>query len=246
MKRSYALQSVIGICLLTLVLSCHKRGEFEVPCKILKIAHVDRTGSGAPYDSYAGYFTYTPWGDPERITWDLKTTGRPDYVFRYDKKHRLIGFDGLFDGTVFDFVTRYQYDGDRIASDTFWYSGGDINNFRATAYGYIVNKYTYDSKGRIIRIDSQTNFGNPPYFTTYDYDAAGNKVRAGAVYDNKKSYLRTNVWLMFVTRDFSVNNYKVADEYNKKGLPLTYNSDVLTFMNSFINEIDYSCDNKYH
>ena len=118
--------------------------------------------------------------------------------------------------------------------------------FRESAYGYIVNQYTYDSKGRIIRIDSKNNFGHPPYFTTYAYDAAGNKVRTGAVYDNKKSYLRTNAWLMFITRDFSVNNYKVADEYNKKGLPLTYNSTVLTFMNSLVNEFDYNCDHKSH
>lgn len=246
MKRSFVIQSIIGICMLTLVLSCHKRGEFEVPCKLLKIAHVDRTGSGQPYDSYAAYLTYTSWGDPAKITWDLTTTGRPNYIFKYDNKRRLTRFDGMFDGNVFDFVTKYMYEGDKIVADTFWYSGQDVNNFRETAYGYIVNKYTYDSKGRIIRIDSQNNFGHPPYFTTYAYDAAGNKVRSGAVYDNKKSYLRTNAWLMFVTRDFSMNNYKVADEYNKKGLPLTYENTVLTFMNSLVNEFDYSCDNKNH
>lgn len=246
MKRSIVLQSIIGVCMLSLVLSCHKRGEFEVPCKLLKIAHADRTGL-YPYDNYAGYLTYTSWGDPARITWDLKSTGRPDYVFKYDHKRRLTEFNGMFDGTVFDFVTRYIYDAsNKIVADTFWYSGQDVNNFRESAYGYIVNHYTYDSKGRIIRIDSQNNFGHPPYFTTYAYDAAGNKVRQGAVYDNKKSYLRTNAWLMFITRDFSVNNYKVADEYNKKGLPLTYNSTVLTFMNSLVNEFDYNCDYKNH
>lgn len=242
MKRIDVLKLVAVFCLPVLFLSCHKRGEFEVPCKILKLAFVDRGGSGGPASSYAGYFTYTPWGDPEKITWDNKTTGRPDYFFTYNKKRQLTRFEGLYNSMVFDFVTIYTYDGDKITGDSSWFIGTDVNNFRGTAFTTSASKYTYDLKGRIIRVDATTSFGS--FSANFDYDAAGNLIRPGTMYDNKKNYLRTNAWLMLVTKDFSENNRQVADEYNKKGLPLTYNSATLSFLNSFINELDYSCDNK--
>lgn len=242
MKKTFVLKYVAGICLLSIFLSCHKRGEFEVPCKILKIAHVDRTGSSDPTSSYAGYFTYTSWGDPEKITWDRKTTGRPDFFFTYDNKRRLIRYEGLLNSSVFEFVTIYIYEGDKIVGDSSWFIGTDVNNFRGTAFSSTVAKYNYDTKGRIIRVDATTSFGS--FSANFDYDAAGNLVRPGVVYDDKKSLLRTNAWLMLVTKDFSVNNRQVADEYNKQGLPLTYNSTTLPFLNTSINEIDYNCGNK--
>lgn len=244
MKRSFTLQSIIGICMLSLVISCHKKGDIEVPCRLLKIAHFDQTGSDA-VGSYAGFLEYTSWGDPAKITWDDPSTGRPNYIFTYNNKRRLIRFEGLHSGTVFEFVSFYIYEGDKIVGDSSWYLGSDVNNYRQTAYISNVDKYTYDTKGRIIRIDGKSSFGNV-YSTTYAYDAAGNRVRDGATYDNKKSYLRTNSWLMFVNRDFSMNNYRVADEYNKKGLPLIYQNTNLTFMNSLVNEFDYNCDHKNH
>lgn len=240
MKKT-SLQSLAVICLLIIFTSCHKRVEFEVPCKILKIAHVDRTGND-PGQNYSGYFTYTPWGDPSTIKWDTKTTGRPDYFFTYDNKHRLTRFEGLYTNMVFDFVTKYIYEGDKIVGDSSWFIGSDVNNFRGTAFASSVSKYTYDAKGRITRVDSQTNFGS--ITGTFEYDAAGNRVRPDATYDNKKNFLRTNAWLMLVTKDFSMNNPRMADTYNKKGLPLSLGNADLSFLNSFINEIDYSCDNK--
>ena len=213
-----------------------------MPCKIVKIAHVDRTGSGDPTSNYAGYFNYTSWGDPEKITWDLKTTGRPDYFFTYDNKRRLTRFEGLYNSMVFDFVTIYIYEGDKIVGDSSWFIGSNVSNFRGTAFTSSVNSYTYDTKGRIIKVDSKTNFGT--FSANFEYDAAGNRERSGAMYDNKKSYLRTNAWLMLITKDFSMNNPRVADQYNNKDLPLTFNSATLTFLSSIINEISYNCDYK--
>jgi hypothetical protein len=243
MKRTFVLKFAAGICLLSLFLSCHKRGEFEVPCKIMKLANVDRTGGG---NGYAGYFTYTSWGDPSTITWDVKTTGRPDYFFTYDNKRRLTRFEGLYNSSVFDFVTIYNYEGDKITGDSSWFTGTDVNNFRGSAFVSSSSQYTYDMKGRIIKVDGKIKFGMDSIVTsgTFNYDAAGNLVKPGTMYDNKKSFLRTNAWLMLVTRNFSENNQQVADAYNKKGLPLTYNSTTLPFLSSAINEIDYSCDNR--
>lgn len=241
MKKNVALKFIVAICLLSIFLSCHKRGEIEVPCKILKVAHVDRTGTD-PSANYAGFFTYTSWGDPAKITWDAKTTGRPDFFFTYDNNRRLIRYEGLLNSSVFEFVTIYIYEGDKITGDSSWFIGTDVNNFRGTAFTTTVSSYTYDTKGRIIKVDSKSSFGT--FSGTFTYDAAGNLVRPGVVYDDKKSVLRTNAWLMLVTKDFSVNNRQVADEYNKQGLPLTYNTKDLSFLNSFINEIDYDCDFK--
>lgn len=241
MKKTI-LQSIVGICLLSFFLSCHKKGEFEVPCKILKVAKVDRSGSTDPFASYAGYFTYTSWGDPATLTWDRKTTGRPDLFFTYDKNRKLARYEGLQNSMVFEFVTLFNYEGDRIVGDSSWFIGSDVSNFRGTAFSSSASKYTYDTKGRIIRVDAVTNFGS--FSADFNYDAAGNLVRPGVVYDDKKSLLRTNAWLMLVTKDFSQNNRQAADKYNKQGLPLFYDANTLSFFNSLINEIDYNCDHK--
>jgi hypothetical protein len=247
MKRSFTLQSVIGICMMVLVLSCHKRGDFEVPCKLLKMSYVERGAFPETREEYTGIFTYNSWGDPTKIIWDVTATGRPNYFFTYDNKRRLTWFEGSYVAQQFEQITRYIYEGDRIVGDSSWALGNDRNNFRATAWAKDVSTYQYDMKGRIIRVDTKDLNWGSTYTMTFEYDAAGNLVRDGANYDNKKSYLRTNAWLMFVTRDFSVNNPQVADAYNKKGLPLTYQNTTLTFRNnSLVNEFEYSCDHKNH
>jgi hypothetical protein len=245
MKRSF-FQTIICICLLGFFLSCSKRSDFEVPCRII---HVEKTSASTPTDvAYEGFFEYTSWGDPSKITWSETATGRPNYTFKYDKKRRLIQSLGTYAHPFFDFVTNYIYDGsNKIVADSTWYFGSDINNYRTTSYGWNYNQYSYDSKGRIIRIDVTTNFG-PVYVQTYDYDASGNRVNPGAVYDNKKNYLRTNLVFMFFCRNFSVNNYKAADSYNSRGLPTSYSGDAISFipgLNSTVDKIDYDCGHNH-
>jgi hypothetical protein len=242
MKHPFSLQSIICICLPGLILSCSKRGDLEVPCRII---HVEKTNASTPTDVvYDGYFEYTSWGDPSKIIWSETATGRPNYFFKYDNKRRLTQSGGRYAGTVFDHVTNYIYDAsNKIVADSFWYFGSDINNYRATAYGWNYDQYTYDNKGRIIKIDVTTSFG-VNYTQNYTYDANGNLAIPGAVYDNKKNYLRTSLVLMFICRNFSVNNYKAADTYNNKGLPTSFSGEsisLITGMNSLIDKIDYDC-----
>jgi hypothetical protein len=245
MKRSFTLQSVICICMLSIFVSCHKRGDFEVPCKLLKMSYVERGAFPHPQPDYSGTITYNSWGDPTQIIWTMPTTGRPNYFFTYDNKRRLTWFHGLYNASVFDQVTHYVYQGDKIVGDTSWYSGAELANFRTHAWVWDINQYTYDSKGRIIRVDARSSFGHT-YTQTYTYDAAGNLIKDGVTYDDKKNFLRTNSWLMLVTRNFSMNNYQAADAYNKKGLPLSYQNTTINFMNAFLNEFEYSCDHKNH
>jgi YD repeat-containing protein len=245
MKHSFIVRSLIGVCMLTLIFSCRKRGDFEVPCKLLKMSYVERGAFPSPQEEYTGNVTYNAWGDPAQIIWTLTATGRPNYFFNYDNKHRLIRFDAAYSPTNIETVKLYFYQGDKIVSDSNWYYVSDGNNFRGTALIKSATKYSYDAKGRISKIEETTHTGTP-FILNYTYDAAGNMIREGVTYDNKKSFLRTNAWLMFVVRDFSMSNPKLADEYNKKGLPLTYQNTALTFFNAYVNEFEYSCDHKNH
>ncbi len=244
MKPNSILRYGIIACLLFIVLSCHKRKDFEVNCRIIRVANTDPNFPGSDYE---GFFEYTSWGDPSKITWSATTTGRPNYDFIYDNKKRLTKFIATYEGVPgFEFYTKYIYNaGNVIVADTLFYFGDDLNDPRGSALGYILNYYTYDSKGRITRIDSQNQPGGYTYFRNYTYDSNGNLVRGGTTtYDNKKNYLRTNLVLMFISRDYSVNNYIAADTYNNKGLPLTFSTDIY-FQNAAIDEIDYNCGH-YH
>lgn len=243
MKRSITLQYIVLASLLTLALSCHKRGDFEVNCKILKITYDDPQAHSM---DYSGIFEYNSSGDPTKLTWDWTSTGRPDFLFKYDNKRRLSEFIGQYEGSAgFDFYTKYFYGPNNVLLyDTTWFSGPDINNPSQADYGYNVNTYKFDSKGRVIEVDARHSYGGHVIYS-YSYDANGNKIRSdGFTYDDKKNYLRTNTILMFIMRDYSVNNYKVAQAYNNKGLPLSWETDI-TFWNSSIDQIEYNCGHNH-
>jgi hypothetical protein len=241
MKQSFTVKSIIGLCMVTLAVSCHKRGDFEVPCKLLKMSLV---GQLISTDNYQGTVTYNSYGDPTDITWDNPGTGRPHHKFHYDKKHRLVRFDYFYSPTNYEIVRNYTWQGDRITVDTSWFVISDINDYRNTAWLVDTAYYTYDSKGRISKIENHGTYDVTTRIFTYD--ANGNLVNDGATYDNKVNFLRTNYWFMFVNRNFSMNNPRVADQYNKKGLPLSYQNTTISFYQSRLNQFEYSCDHKNH
>jgi hypothetical protein len=103
-----------------------------------------------------------------------------------------------------------------------------------------IEQYTYDAKGRITQIKSQT------YTLTYNYDANGNLVLPNVVYDNKISFRRTNKLWMLLDRDYSENNPFTATTYNDKDLPTIIPNKYTSFMHRGLNlaAIDYSCNTK--
>ncbi|MBL7696845.1 MAG: hypothetical protein JNK79_01755, partial [Chitinophagaceae bacterium] len=84
-------------------------------------------------------------------------------------------------------------------------------------------RYNYDSRGNLIQPDT---------------DGVGN-----LEYDNKPGMLRTHPVLMFIQRNYSVNNPKGATSYNQAGLPDTWYG---TFLEGrgVEDQVVYACDAK--
>jgi len=174
-------------------------------------------------------FTYNALGDPVTVTRDATSTGSPDFLFKYDKKHRLsdlIGAYSIVEVLGVEEWHRYFYDHhDRIISDSFYFFPTIVNG-RPTKGKFgsiIIITYEYDSKNRINRSSAyyeESPDPNVPFSTdTYSYDAKGNLV-GPAAYDNKINLHRTNKIWMFLGKDYSVNNPVTGSlEYNVFGLP---------------------------
>jgi YD repeat-containing protein len=178
-------------------------------------------------------FTYNSLGDPVSAIRRVAEYDAGNLTFFYDKHHRLIesfvrfATDSLIYNGVPAFTPwnyhKYYYDAyDRIVGDSV-YVGPIISNghfllIHTTSDFFYT--YKYDWKGRIIEKDFTTG-GQPTISHRYfNYDAAGNLIKPGVVYDHNLNFLRTNKIWSFISQDYSLNNGFIADSYNSKGLPL--------------------------
>ena len=162
-------------------------------------------------------FEYNKKGDPVSVTPSFIGTGTPQWLFRYDNKGRVTDFIGVYENGGFEFWHKYGYDKhNRIIVDTqyiFGLYGDEPMNYNQVFY----IQYSYDAQGRISQMVHSISG-----VTNYTYDANGNLVRPGAVYDTQVNFRRTNQMWMFITRDYSMNNPVAADAYNSEGLPTEY------------------------
>jgi hypothetical protein len=193
-------------------------------------------------------FIYNAHGNPKAINVTNVATGNPRYVFTYDHGHRLKEFISLFDNGSFNTWSKYYYAGGRIVKDSSFtfgaYNGGA---YPSDYYYQYVNYYEYDAAGRVSKVTSEFSLpaGTPTAINTYNYDASGNRIIAGVVYDDKINFRRTNKIWKFVDRDYSRNNPMTATSYNAVGLPLSFNTPGYPhyFLTFEINRSDffYSC-----
>jgi hypothetical protein len=186
-------------------------------------------------------FAYNTHGDPVSITQFPSHTGALNYTFEYDHKKRLTGFKGLHPGGSSGlFYHKYFYSSPsanaEIVMDSTYYFVTWTGEVMSFWYIGMATWYTYDSQGRIIR-DSTVD-SSFPYYTTvknYSYDASGN--RAGRTYDTKVNIHRTHKIWMFLDRDYSLNNPIIADTYNARGLPTSF--DFPYGSGIYINFVEY-------
>lgn len=182
---------------------------------------------GDPWVSIDYNFTYNRLGLPVTVKNTRVATGNPNAYFKYDKFNRLIWFLRPYESGGYESWDVYFYnDRNQIVVDSQYIFGPYIDSVPVgiPKYGGMIRWFKYDAQGRISqRIDSTFRTTAPyGYVTNYSYDASGNLVN-GATYDNKVSYLRTNVVWMFLSNNYSVNNGFRADSYNSFGLPLVFN-----------------------
>lgn len=262
MKR-FSLQGLAAFSVLVtmLVASC-KPDKLSVeeekmpasPCRIKKIIQKipgmgDRTGE----------FTYNAAGNPVNFTPKSYSTGSVKHEFRYDNKGRLTDYIGYYPTTaippVFEFWIRFEYDDkNRIIRDTTYYYGvygATITTFHKFTG---VTTYEYDAEKRVSRkVYKQYNGAVHTGVISdykYTYNAEGNLVVPGAVYDDKVSIYSVNKLWMFLNCNYSKNNLLKGTKYNAFGLPLGFarvpqSGPFLTFVH-FLGfndtEIEYECN----
>lgn len=169
-------------------------------------------------------------------------TGSPNYLFRYDKQHRLTDYIGVYsDANYFETWHHYVYDnkkgnkGNMPVTDTM-YTFGEVGTGPLPLPDHYSLKYTdfsYDSYGRIVKAVEVDVRPFPATRTVvYHYNAAGNLDLITTTYpdgetsesnfddyDNKVNLHRTNSVWQLIDRDYSVNNAFTAVTYTANGLP---------------------------
>lgn len=259
MKNNYKLIARIFIpaCLL-FVLSCNKILDIKDLLnnhnndKLCKVSKITSSFYGTAPNPLISQFAYNKKGNPISVSFNFVATGHPNLIFRYDRYGHLSDYAGIYSGAGYEFWFHYQYQGNRIVSDSGYFFGrfsGDT--LYPNPSRLVTEQYQYDNLGRISRVARQYPNAAPPgvpdTFYFYFYDNNGNLTGSSA-YDNKVNIHRaSDVW-MFVDRDYSVNNPIPATSYNAKGFPLIFNqasTEYTRFVSIDISSstIEYQCSN---
>jgi hypothetical protein len=244
--------SAAMLCCVFLVPGCDKLIEYleENPDAAISYCNVKKfTENTAPQPPRTANFTYNFLGQPVKITVNNVGTGNPNRVFKYDGMHRLKEYRGEYLNNNYEYWYRYAYDGmNRVVADT-QYTFGPIGPEPTTFFDRRVTQYSYDAYNRIIQTSTvSTVFPGPAIVVNYNYDAMGNLVRPGVVYDNKINVHRTNKVWMLIDKDYSLNNPLTAETYNANKLPLSITLDpeypLLGFLWFYLNDSDiqYMCN----
>lgn len=243
-KYKFSLILAFSALLLVQISGCKKQPvdppiETEV-CNPTSISYVNNGRSNI------GQITYNSAGNPISMIISAPTTGNTNAFFKYDQYGRLTEFITPYGDynpanppalISFQQWVKYTYADQNANSlpvaDT-TRAGGIYDNGVFTYVNFIqTSNYTYDSKGRIIKVNN----------ANFTYDANGNLTGTNLVYDDKKNYQGGNKILMFVNRDYSVNNPFVATTYNVKGLPTVVPNPYIQFLYRYVNvsAFDYTC-----
>ena len=239
----------MGVTVSILLAGCNKLEEYlgNDPLATMDYCRVEKMTYTFLSNVISVTITYNAWGDPVSVKQSRPGTGHPDGIFRYDAKHRLTDYIGDYGGGGFEYWHRYVYDkNDRVIRDTSYFLGSITNDGPANYYDGAVIYYEYDKQGRIVHTTQDWfSFPDNPLGTYYSYDAKGNLVVPGAVYDNKICINRTNRIWMFIDRNYSINN-AYATAWNEYGLPtkMELNSEGGRFAGFYygnLDSIEYKC-----
>jgi hypothetical protein len=176
---------------------------------------------------------YNNKGNPVEMNRTFVSTGSPRYVFKYDKRDRLIDLIGLYNHpTNYEIRFRYAYDHkDRISSDTA-YVLGFVGVPNRPEY---FREYIYDNKDRLVEFRHKSPIYPDSYWAYYyHYNQQGNLEKVtneygsevplfSFDYDNKVNINSLHPIWQFLSGDYSRNNLSIALAYNVKGLPTVFN-----------------------
>jgi len=252
--KSYSLKALFfSVVCCFLAIGCNKIWDYIhhpgntdfKECNIKQVTMYNQYENGY-IDTIPYTFTYNAFGNPVNITRPRVGTGNPDYLFKYDKYHRLSEMIKYYEGYHgYETWDKFYYNNkSQIVRDSGYGFGSIVDSVPQPSIGSGTIDFAYDTEGRIkMEIDSfyfrgVLSFARPILYT---YDAKGNL--EGASYDDKLSMYRTNSVWMFITRDYSINNRFIAKQYNEHGLPLDFseNFNPLLPIPSTETKVVYSC-----
>jgi len=220
-KITLLLQGAAALLLLGLC-SCQKfENNPSSRYEIATITNTTGTGGNAT-------FTYDGYGNPTDVKFADVSEMTPHYEFLYDKRHRMTDCIGALNNGLYTFWHRYHYNAKGLIDQDSLYRDGSLSEFpQPIGHDNQSIFYTYDGYERII--ETKTYYLGRVIDTTWSYDASGNRVRPGFVYDHKSNIRQTNKIWMFLDQDYSVNNPLPAVSYNKAGLPLQFDQQQTEF-----------------
>lgn len=239
MKPHSLIASCALVCIASMLLQACNNHHDVFPgtpcCQIVQI----RQGI---FDEDSLAIAYNIKGNPVSITRATVGTGRPNFLFLYDKKGRMTDFYGVYTSpnNGFDVWHRYRYDGkNRIIVDTtyeFGIVGPGMPLPDDSHHGQLrvrnISTYKYDWKDRMIQ--STDTYGRENDITTriYTYNQEGNlakvftrtgidTVSVFSRFDDKVNFRLTHPIWQFLDRNYSINNSVLTEpsRYNNYGLP---------------------------
>lgn len=259
MKTFYA-QAIAIAVLLFFSTACKKLVEELKTHTVIPLKKIKEIGYVTTSDASDATNRITYFNDAGEPIKSIAAIFSYDYLsqqFYYDAKGRMIRmvyFYGSREGKETDTASSvhapsymnqnnideahfYTHDANgNIATDTMYVLGGYPVESRAP---YGVTHYEYDLMGRMVAQHFTDLLGSLGTTTiNYTYNSAGNL--SGHSYDNKLNYFRLSKVLMFLARDYSINNRlsPFSYEYNSLFLPTsvigpTFWGDELSALQSY-------------
>ncbi|MBW7891499.1 MAG: hypothetical protein H3C48_10850 [Chitinophagaceae bacterium] len=209
-------------------------------CRIAMIENFDSLPSN-PRTFYKNTvkFIYNPQGNLTEIRQSataevpqefIPGVYRFDSYFNYDSQNRLKSYvsnagpspvvPGLITAAEWHWYT-YTDDYNIIDTIAFYTQGRPLTSNYPDNYSHIeIEHIKLDTYGRVAEVKEFDGDGNYINTTNYSYDASGNLIAPGATYTDKMNMYQTSKTLMFVYKDYSVND-RVGNtvSYNNKNLP---------------------------
>jgi hypothetical protein len=197
MRQMFALRSALLIGVLLYVLSGCVKKIADLPftstlCSVqTMIVPSFNTFVHGPLDTIR--FSYDSYGNPVTIARQVTATGIADYIFMYDKDHRLTDLKGVYslpDPGGFDTWHRFNYKNGHIVSDTVYEFGSTVNGMPASEFPQDPNgpifirdfsRFASDAQGRI-SVTSDSTQGGYKEVDTYSYNKEGNLAQISSVF----------------------------------------------------------------
>jgi hypothetical protein len=240
MKPSYIVFLVFCAGSLFVHTSCKRLLETEKNTPAFdkyKIAQIKYTSDSMPYTEAGEYdkmFYFNSAGEPLKAIAKNLQTGNSNQAFTYDAKGRLSSLvlffgdeaSSLYAAPQFNntFVAHlYSHDpSGNIAADTFYITDG--LPIGGGGFLYSVTNFYYDSYSRLISSVEKDKYGNISE-NKYQYDANGNL--KGYTYDNTLNVKRLSNVMMFLNKDYSLNNRLKSSADSSESYSYTYNGNKL-------------------